>query len=144
MITLIDLKKEGKKYDFSVLNQIYHSEDMHEMLMKADLYCVDMHDKIVLCYLIETTTYHDAYWPHTAKRFIAFKNVLKQLHCLPSMPDFNLLVNHVKDMIEFRKNYPYKNTQGRKKELKNLKQVLDILHKLEDEQKTTYSSRLVS
>lgn len=114
------------------LDDVYHSNNMHEMKVKADLHGIDLHDKDTLIFLIDTTTYHHAYWPHTSKRFTAFKALLRTMKDLPSTVYFRDIVDHVKlEIAEYTLNKLRNNTPGGKQELKNLNQVLGILEKLE-------------
>ena len=57
--------------DGAALNDIYHSETLHEMQIKLALYGLKLteQDHIWLC---NTLTYHYGYWPHTRKRFEAY------------------------------------------------------------------------
>ena len=66
------------KYSWEALDDVYHSSTMHEIKVKADLNNVDLNDPNVLFFLLQQTTYHHAFWPHTAKRFTALKNLLRQ------------------------------------------------------------------
>ena len=115
------------------LDDVYHSNSMHEMKVKADLHNIDLYDKDVLVFLIDATTYHHAFWPHTAKRFTAFKTLLKTMRDLPEKDCFDDVVNVVKSEIaEYEADKWRRNTPGGKQEIKNLKQVLRILEKLEN------------
>ena len=120
------------KYSFSDLDDIYHSTSVHEMQVKADLHAVDLADVDVLIYLIGTTTYHHAFWPHTAKRFTALKNILRHSHDLPKSKDFKRLKDNVKSRLDECEHGKWiKSTPGGRQEIKNIKQVLDILDNLE-------------
>ena len=106
------------------------------MLIKADLYNIDLYDPYVLMFLIKTTTYHHAFWPHTAKRFYAFKKVLKSLKNLPRDPKFIDILNYVSNTIdEYEHNMFRQSTPGGRQETQNLKQVMDILVNLEKNSK---------
>ena len=126
---------EGGLYSDDIhngLDDVYHSNSMHEMKVKADLHNIDLYDKDALVFLIDATTYHHAFWPHTAKRFTAFKALLRTMKDLPSTAYFRELVEHVKnEIIEYTLDKWRKNTPGGKQELKNLNQVLNILEKIE-------------
>lgn len=116
---------------YNSLNDIYHSNSMHEMQVKADLYDIDLYEKDVLIFLIDTTTYHHAFWPHTAKRFTAFKALLKTMKDLPRNRWFDEIVKNVKDKLaEYEANKWRRSIPGGKQEIKNLKQVICILKKL--------------
>lgn len=60
------------------LDVVYHSETKFEMEVNADLQGVDLCNPYVLMFLAKQTTYHHAFWPHTKKRFTAFKNILRR------------------------------------------------------------------
>ena len=134
---------EGGLYNDDIhdgLDDVYHSNSMHEMKVKADLHGIDLYDKDALVFLIDATTYHHAFWPHTAKRFTALKNLLRKSRSLPRSKDFNRLKKAVKDRITEVKNNKWSiYTPGGKQQVKNLIQVLDIFKKLEKdyEQKKT-------
>ena len=118
---------------YSALDDIYHSTDMYEMKVKADMHNIDLRDPRAIIYLIDTTAYHHAFWPHTAKRFTAFKALLRSMKDLPAIPGFFKIVEHVNASIEeIDCQNPVMNTPGRRQELKNLQQVLSILNKLYD------------
>lgn len=117
----------------NALNDIYHSNSAHEMQVKADLHCVDLNDIEVVKFLIDTTTYHHAFWPHTAKRFVAYKALLRKSKELVKQKEFNSLVAYVNEEIARIQNDKWRmSIPGGKQELKNLKQVLNILIKLRD------------
>ena len=127
---------EGGLYSDDIhdgLDDVYHSNSMHEMKVKADLHNIDLYDKDALVFLIDATTYHHAFWPHTAKRFTAFKTLLKTMRDLPEKDCFDDVVNVVKSEIaEYEADKWRRSTPGGKQEIKNLKQVLKILEKLEN------------
>lgn len=127
---------EGGLYSDEIhdgLDDVYHSNSMHEMKVKADLHNIDLYDKDALVFLIDATTYHHAFWPHTAKRFTAFKALLKTMRDLPEKDCFDDVVNVVKSEIaEYEADKWRRSTPGGKQEIKNLKQVLRILEKLEN------------
>ena len=132
--------RNNSQYPFHVLDDIYHSTSVAEMKVKADMNCVDLHDIDVLVFLIDTSAYHHAFWPHTAKRFTVLKNLLRKSRSLPQSKDFNRLKKAVKDRITEVKNNKWSiYTPGGKQQVKNLIQVLDIFKKLEKdyEQKKT-------
>ena len=121
------------QHPYDALNDIYHSTSMHEMKVKADLHSIDLNDIDAIMFLVDQTTYHHAFWPHTAKRFVAFKNLLRTMVNLPANPDFQRLVDSVKTSIDERENNRWiRSTPGGKQEIKNLKQVLKILKNLEN------------
>ena len=116
----------------NALNDIYHSSSMHEMKIKADLYGIDLNDVNNILFLIDTTTYHHAFWPHTSKRFIALKNLLRHSHDLPKHKMFLSLKDAVSSrLLECEHGKWIKHTPGGRQEIKNLRQVIDILDKLE-------------
>ena len=119
---------------YKVLDDIYHSTDASEMLIKADLYYISLNDEQIIEFLIDTTTYHDAFWPHTAKRFLAFKDFLKNYSSL-KIEQIDYLVSYVNAKIcEIRQNKWKSSVPGGKKEMKNLQQVEKILKKLLEKQ----------
>lgn len=78
------------KYGVPALDKVYHTSSMHEMVLVADMENVDLHDLDALLYLIHETTYHDAFWPHTAPRYKALKNLLR----------FNKDIEHASRSVE--------------------------------------------
>lgn len=128
--TTVDV--DSSKIDFRLVDDIYHSTSMHEMLVKADLYGIDMQQLEVLKYLANTTAYHHAFWPHTAKRFTAFKAYLRTCKDLPDKDFFEDLREFVtNEMIRCEvTTYQEWEVPGARQETKNWKQVLDILDKL--------------
>lgn len=118
------------------LDDIYHSTSKHEMQVKADLHCIDLHSRDVLVFLIDTTTYHAAFWPHTSKRFTAFKALLRSMKDLPEHDSFAVVVEKVcHDIYQLEHDVITRVTPGRRHELKNLKQVQAILMKLSERRK---------
>lgn len=119
---------------FDYLNDIYHSNDSNEMLIKADLYNIDLNDMQNIEFLIDTTAYHHAFWPHTAKRFVAFKDFLRNYSNL-KIEDIGSLISYVNMKIDEIKNDKWKvSIPGGKQEMKNLQQVEKILLKLLEKQ----------
>ena len=136
----LHLKEWNNGIPYDVLDDIYHSTSADEMQVKADMHCIKLDDPDVILYLIRTTTYHHAFWPHTSKRFTALKNLLRKSRSLPQSKDFSRLKKAVKDRITEVKNNKWSiYTPGGKQQVKNLIQVLDIFKKLEKdyEQKKT-------
>lgn len=121
----------NSSYSSNALDEIYHSNSAYEMQVKADLLNIDIYDISILQYLIETTAYHHAYWPHTAKRFVALKSLLRKSKDLPKKEWFVQLLTDLENNInEFKTDKWRMHTPGGKQHLKNLIQVLDILKKL--------------
>lgn len=119
----MDINKHYKE-----LSDIYHSNDAHAMQIKADLYCIDLNDLDVIEYLIFNTAYHNAYWPHTAKRFTAFINILKTKKNIVQFPGFESLLLKVKSEINRIKSSRWAiTTSGGKQHIKNLKTIFNIL-----------------
>ena len=120
------------KYNYKDIDSIYHSESVDEMKVKADLYAIDLNDVNVLLALCDTTAYHHAFWPHTAKRFVAFKNLLRHEKTIEEASrsmKFSFEINRAIDSyIQEEKDFGHL-TPGRKQEIKNLKQVLEIVSK---------------
>ena len=116
---------------FDYLNDIYHSNDSNEMLIKADLYNIDLNDMQNIEFLIDTTAYHHAFWPHTAKRFTAFKNILRHNKIVRmSLVDciFFVLAIKARDDISHNINAnPLWSVPGKKQELANWKQIVEIV-----------------
>ena len=114
----------------SSLDWIYHSESMYEMKVKADLENIDLNDFDVLMFFVRTTTYHHAFWPHTAKRFTAFKNLLRYDKSIEESSRSKKMIHAVKAMCNQLKsdieNCPVR-APGHRQQLKDLQQVLDIL-----------------
>ena len=116
----------------SDLDKVYHAESMHEMEVNADLLGVDLCNPYVLLFLAEQTTYHHAFWPHTKKRFIAFKNILRRNRLvrksLEDMKFYVLISSKLDEMMKYKDHLLY-STPGRMQELKNVKQVVEIVEK---------------
>ena len=114
------------------LDKVYHSESMHEMEVNADLLGVDLCNPYVLLFLAEQTAYHHAFWQHTKKRFTAFKNILRRNRLvrksLEDMKFYALISGKLDEMMKY-KDYPLYSTPGRMQELKNVKQVVEIVEK---------------
>ena len=114
------------------LDKVYHSESMHEMEVNADLLGVDLCNPYVLLFLAEQTAYHHAFWSHTKKRFTAFKNILRRNRLvrksLEDMKFYALISGKLDEMIKY-KDHPLYGTPGRMQELKNVKQVVEIVEK---------------
>ena len=121
-------------HEYAVLDDIYHSSSAHEMRVKADLHNIKIDDPNVIVFLIKSTTYHHAFWPHTAKRFTAFKDLLRNMKDFPKDPQFNDVKRVVEsEIIDIMTDKWKISTPGGKQEVKNLKQVMRILEKLEME-----------
>ena len=128
---------------YEALDDIYHSNSMDEMLVKADLHNVDLNDVVNILFLIDTTTYHHAYWQHTAKRFVAFKKLLKTLKDLPNDSQFDWLMTRVCNTLhEHELNNFKRTTPGGKQEIKNLRQVIAILENLQKAKKKKISENI--
>lgn len=116
----------------AALNKVYHSESMHEMVVNADLQGVDLCNPYVLLFLAEQTAYHRAFWPHTKKRFTAFKNILRRnsrvREALQDFAFYSLVVDKLKQ-IESQMINPLYSTPGGQKEIENLRQVISIVEK---------------
>ena len=114
------------------LNKVYHSESMQEMEVNADLLGVDLCNPYVLLFLAKETTYYHAFWPHTKKRFTAFKNILRRNRLvrksLEDMKFYALISGKLDEMMKY-KDHPLYSTPGIKQELKNVKQVVEIVEK---------------
>ena len=114
------------------LDKVYHSESMHEMEVNADLLGVDLCNPYVLLFLAEQTAYHHAFWQHTKKRFTAFKNILRRNRLvrksLEDMKFYALISGKLDEMTKY-KDHPLYGTPGRMQELKNVKQVVEIVEK---------------
>ena len=114
------------------LDAVYHSETMCEMEVKADLYRVDLCNPYVLMFLAKHTAYHHAYWPHTKKRFTAFKNILRYDKLVKKsfgdMKFYALITGMLDEMLKTKDN-PLYNTPGARQHLKNVKQVVEIVEK---------------
>ena len=116
----------------SNLDKVYHSESMHEMEVNADLLGVDLCNPYVLLFLAEQTAYHHAFWQHTKKRFTAFKNILRRNRLvrksLEDMKFYALISGKLDEMIKYKDHLLY-GIPGRMQELKNVKQVVEIVEK---------------
>ena len=116
----------------SNLDKVYHSESMHEMEVNADLLGVDLCNPYVLLFLAKQTAYHHAFWSHTKKRFTAFKNILRRNRLvrksLEDMKFYALISSKLDEMMKY-KDHPLCSTPGRMQELKNVKQVVEIVEK---------------
>ena len=116
----------------SNLDKVYHSESMHEMEVNADLLGVDLCNPYVLLFLAKQTAYHHAFWSHTKKRFTAFKNILRRNRLVrksvEDMKFYALISSKLDEMMKY-KDHPLCSTPGRMQELKNVKQVVEIVEK---------------
>lgn len=114
------------------LDKVYHSESMHEMEVNADLLGVDLCNPYVLLFLAKETAYHHAFWPHTKNRFIAFKNILRRnrlvRNSLKDMKFYALIFGKLDEMMKYKDHSLY-STPGKMQELKNVKQVVEIVEK---------------
>ena len=117
---------------YNDLDAVYHSETMHEMEVKADLHGVDLCNPYVLMFLAKQTAYHHAYWPHTKKRFTAFKNILRcnksVKKSFSDMKFYALIAGMLDEMLK-TKDDPLYGTPGARQHLKNVKQVVEIVEK---------------
>jgi len=117
---------------YNDLDAVYHSETMHEMEVKADLYGVDLCNPYVLMFLAKQTAYHHAFWPHTKKRFTAFKNILRcnksVKRSFGDMKFYALVAGMLDEMLKTKDNPLYR-TPGAIQHLKNVKQVVEIVEK---------------
>lgn len=126
--------ERNAKCALGALDSVYHSESMHEMKINADLHSVDLCNSYVLFYLACTTAYHHAFWPHTAKRFTAFKSLLRydaNVRRAIALDDgvlWTLLMDKFKS-IDYAMNSNIYTMPGREKQWKNLKQIIDIVEK---------------
>ena len=114
------------------LNKVHHSESMQEMEVNADLLGVDLCNPYVLLFLAKETAYYHAFWPHTKNRFIAFKNILRRNRLvrksLEDMKFYALISGKLDEMMKY-KDHPLYSTPGIKQELKNIRQVVEIVEK---------------
>ena len=130
----------------AAFDKIYHSESMHEMLCKADLYGIDIADFELLSYLARTTSYHHAFWPHTKKRFYAFKNLLKHL-CKKLVKEKPETIDKLHSAIlkclnSILSNSWQASTPGGQQEIKNLEQLIGILqHCIENSSSQSYQKK---
>ncbi len=121
------------KYCQEQLDFVYHSNSAYEMRMNADLVCVDLDDVDVLFFLICQTTYHHAYWKHTAKRFYALKQLLKSGKGIEGALASSELLSRTVRQYEHKCVKPCESyctayrTPGEKQLKKNFEQVIDIL-----------------
>ena len=112
------------------LDNIYHSESPEEMKIKADMYNIDLNDIEALKFLIETTTYHAAFWPHTKNQFKAFLRLLKNDKTLTNIrsKEFIRWVENEFANLEYEyHNNPIYRTPGRIDEISNYGKVLNII-----------------
>lgn len=123
--------KDNAKCSLSALDSVYHSESLDEMKINADLHNVDLCNSYVLFYLACTTTYHHAFWPHTAKRFAAFKSLLRHDNNVRKAisTDNGVLWTLLMDKFKSIDANMNSTTPGLKKQWKNLKQIIGIVEK---------------
>ena len=117
-------------YTCEMLDKVYHSESRHEMEVNADLQDIDLANPHVLLYLAKQTAYHHAFWPHTAKRFTAFKNILRKDNSVKKSLEDGKLLNMLEELLAYNvkeMENPLNNVPGKKQELKNIKQVISIV-----------------
>ena len=124
---------EKSECEYDAIIKVYHSETKCEMEVNADLMGVDLCNPYVLMFLAKETTYHHAFWPHTAKRFTAFKNVLRHNKAVRKSLRDTKFLSMIADYYKRHKllcEYDrVRDTIGRRLELKNIKQVVDIVEK---------------
>ena len=120
------IKTSLSNKDYENIYAVYHSTTMNEMRIKADLLGVDLTNVDVLIALCSTTTYHHAFWPHTAKRFTAFKNLLRYDKGSRKAAQSKRFIDEVERAIAEHKQKNF-NTPGYIQEKKNLEQVIKIL-----------------
>lgn len=116
------------------LNAVYKSDDMFSMMINADMHKVDITNPYVLMSLVELTTYHASFWPHTAKRLEALKDILKNDTRIQDA----IKSNGFKDMLKcYYENWladaeatPTWNTPGRAGEKKNIEDIVAIVNSL--------------
>lgn len=121
----------GSTYD--ALDKVYHSSTLAEMQVTADLMGVDLRNPYVLWFLAKQTAYHHAFWPHTARRFIAFKSLLRRdkrvRAAIASDSTFYVMLQELYDS----ENNVFKNsvyhTPGKRQQIKNLEELLQIVEK---------------
>lgn len=122
------------KYDWDAIDDVYHSSTMHEIKVKADLHNVDLCDPKVLFLLLQLTTYHHAFWPHTAKRFTALKNLLRYDKSIEQGSRSKWLYSKslakYNDLKSIYDNDSLYKTPGNRQEIANWKQALNILEQL--------------
>lgn len=120
-------------YEFDALDKVYHSESMHEMEINADLYGINICNPHVLFFLAKTTAYHYAFWPHTSKRFLAFKNILRKNKAVQKSLKNGilkaLLDERLTALIEWSRDDPIQCISGKKQEIKNIRQIIEIINK---------------
>lgn len=115
---------------FEELDKVYHSSSMNEMRINADLQRVDLCNAYVLLFLTIQTAYHHAFWPHTAKRFTAFKNILRKDNSVKRSLEDGKLLNMLEELLAYEVEEmedPMNHVPGKKQELKNIKQVISIV-----------------
>ena len=116
------------------LDDIYHSTSVSEIRIKADLHGIDLDDVNVLLHLIVTTVYHDAYWPHTHKRYIALKRLLRSgkgiEHASRSQELYSYVKKEYDTLLDPNNPFYYINaTLGRKQQKQNYAEILSIISK---------------
>lgn len=123
------------KCKYENVNYIYeHSDDMYQLMINADMLNVDITNPYVLMALVELTTYHASFWPHTANRFEAFKDMLKNDIAMQEA----IKSNKFKDMLEcYYENWIADfeatsnwNSPGRDGEKKNIEEVMTIVNSI--------------
>ena len=120
-----------------IINRSVGDKD-DEMEVNADLLGVDLCNPYVLLFLAEQTAYHHAFWPHTKKRFIAFKNILRRNRQVKeSLQDFAFysLIDSKLKQLESQTDNPLYFTPGGSKEIENIQQVISIVEKVIAESK---------
>lgn len=126
----------------NALDDIYHSNDMYEMKLKADLHGVDLDDIDVIKFLANTTAYHAAYYPHAIKRFDAFKQLLKANTSIVHNEHLSELMTTIARRINELLHEVIRPTPGAIQYAKNLHEIFDILRrKIRKEVQKTFGKK---
>lgn len=120
--------KDNISIDYKLVDDIYHSESPYEMKVKADMFGIDLNNADVLKYLIKTTTYHDAFWPHTKQRFESLLWLLKNDNTLTTThtDDFIKWINDEINELGDETSYSY-SPPGKFDEFQNYRKVLNAI-----------------
>ena len=117
-------------YETSRFRIVELSETRSEIGINADLYGIDLNDIHVLEQLMKMLVYKDSFWPHTHKRYIAFKDFLRHdiMHKSAIVSDelYKFAENKIEETAKLLSEH---NIPGYRHKLRDYREILKILDK---------------